>query len=302
MLYYVAKRYNVCIKLSKEDDKYKLNSIFPMGYTVFEANNIEEYFQGILNSFKCKVMNQKFYLYEVVDFSDNIVFSFMGTKLECEELKKYFDIGSVVKTKISGKSCKLVQDIGIATISTLKKRISQYPTFLSDFILLKEVNKDSQSVIIDAKYRDKETKELISNIDRESTYLNDNLYQKLFKSVVDLEKNYNALLSQQEGLRRVVKCCDYEIMNIVHDLEFGFDKVSACDGYMISKKVNEIRECRRRAKDKLEVIYTIMEAFSSDTFKAISEIPNRLENRKYCKRNSQGIFDDIDEDKLSEIE
>ena len=293
MLYFIAKKYNMCIKMNEESDKYKLGTFFPSSYEIIDVNNIEDYFDNIFKIISFKNMDARVFILEIVDSKSDIIISYFGTQSDCEILKSILGTGVIIKTNMTGKSAKLNYDKTLAGVSTLKKRIISFPDFIKEYITETEVLSVKQEVLLPDKYIDKDIS--ICKIDKNSTYLDDKAYQKLFKSVIDLEKSYNALIAQKDGLQTVVKGCDNEILNIVHDLEFGFNKVSACDGYMFSKRVNEIRECRRRAKDKLEVIYAIMEVFETSDFKIISELPERLKNRKYRKRNSYGMFDDLDE-------
>ena len=99
------------------------------------------------------------------------------------------------------------------------------------------------------------------------------------------------MLEQEEALKAVIRTCDLETMDILHNLELGFDKVNACQGYKISEKIHEVRQCRRRAKDKLEVIAEMKSVFSLDSLSGLVALPEKLENRKYRNRNNTGMFD-----------
>lgn len=302
MDYFVSLKYGFCLRVHDVAEMQELSVIFPNKSDLFSSENSGETFTKFLKSVKCRHHIQGLHIFEITDKHKNIVFAYLGTLKECETIKKFFNTGIIVETNIDTKSINMGVDNSIAQPNTTLKRMKLYPDFISHFILSKDVDILSQPICVPKSYLVKvvsdnssenteTTRDKISKVNKDTTYENEEIFQNVMKAVQDIKNGYSDLVSQKEGLHLVVKTCDYEIMNILHELELEFDKVNACQGYKLSQKISEIRKCRRRAKDKLAVIDTIEHLLPLTALTEIENIPNKLANRTYSRRNNYGMFD-----------
>ena len=184
----------------------------------------------------------------------------------------------------------------VATSSTTRKRMKDFTNFIDEIIISKNVDMENQFMVIPDEYKvevkvKKSVKQKVESVDKDTTYLDDDIFSGLFDLASQLKDKYSLLMEQEEALKAVIRTCDLETMDILHNLELDFDKVNACQGYKISEKIHEVRQCRRRAKDKLEVIAEMKSVFSLDSLSGLVALPEKLENRKYRNRNNTGMFD-----------
>ena len=295
MDYFVAQKYGVCIQMTNPEEQYKLSTVFPNGYKIFEAENVEEVFENMFSVIRCREHRTNLYLFEITNTDGEVVFAYFGTKDECESIRDFFKFGNTLKTKINTKTVKMQKDASVAISATVRKRMKSFPNFVEEIVVSKNVDTENQVLSIPERYEiavsTQTVKEKIETVDKDSTYLNDDIFEGLFDLANQLKDKYTMMLEQEEALKAVIRTCDLETMDILHNLELGFDKVNACQGYKISEKIHEVRQCRRRAKDKLEVIAEMKEVFSLDSLNGLVALPEKLENRKYRNRNNTGMFD-----------
>ena len=296
MNYFVATKYGVCIKMRDIEEQYKLSTVFPNGYKIFEADTLNETFEGMFQNIKCRDDRNNLQLFEVVDRDGNVVFAYFGTKDECNNIADFFKFGTNHPTKINTKTVKMQKDGSVATSSTTRKRMKDFTNFIDEIIISKNVDMENQFMVIPEEYRvevkvNKSVKQKLESVDKDTTYLDDDIFSGLFDLASQLKDKYSLLMEQEEALKAVIRTCDLETMDILHNLELDFDKVNACQGYKISEKIHEVRQCRRRAKDKLEVITEMKSVFSLDSLSGLVALPEKLENRKYRNRNNTGMFD-----------
>lgn len=296
MNYFVAVKYGVCVRMRDIEEQYKLSIIFPSGYKIFEADNIDEVFENIFQYMKCREHNTNLHIFEVVDRDGELVFAYFGKKDECSNIFDFFKFGVNQTTKINTKMVKMQKDASVATSSTTRKRMKEFPNFIEEIIFSKNVDMENQFIAIPEQYKvevkvKKSAKEKIESVNKDTTYMDDDMFSSLFDLASQLKDKYSLLMEQEEALKAVIRTCDLETMDILHNLELDFDKVNACQGYKISEKIHEVRQCRRRAKDKLEVIAEMKSVFSLDSLSGLVAFPEKLENRKYRNRNNTGMFD-----------
>ena len=296
MNYFVATKYGVCIKMRDIEEQYKLSTVFPNGYKIFEADTLDETFEGMFQNIKCREHRNNLQLFEVVDRDGNVVFVYFGTKDECNNNADFFKFGTNYPTKINTKTVKMQKDASVATSSTTRKRMKEFPNFIEEIVSSKNVDIENQFIAIPELYKvevkvKKSAKEKIESVNKDTTYMDDDMFSSLFDLASQLKDKYSLLMEQEEALKAVIRTCDLETMDILHNLELDFDKVNACQGYKISEKIHEVRQCRRRAKDKLEVITEMKSVFSLDSLSGLVALPEKLENRKYRNRNNTGMFD-----------
>ena len=296
MNYFVATKYGVCIKMRDIEEQYKLSTVFPNGYKIFEADTLDETFEGMFQNIKCREHRNNLQLFEVVDRDGNVVFVYFGTKDECNNIADFFKFGTNYPTKINTKTVKMQKDASVATSSTTRKRMKEFPNFIEEIVSSKNVDIENQFIAIPELYKvevkvKKSAKEKIESVNKDTTYMDDDMFSSLFDLASQLKDKYSLLMEQEEALKAVIRTCDLETMDILHNLELDFDKVNACQGYKISEKIHEVRQCRRRAKDKLEVIAEMKSVFSLDSLMGLVGLPEKLENRKYRNRNNTGMFD-----------
>lgn len=296
MNYFVANRYGVCIKMRNIEEQYKLSTVFPNGYKIFEADTLDEIFEGMFQNIKCREHRNNLQLFEVVDRDGNVIFAYFGTKDECNNIADFFKFGTNYPTKINTKTVKMQKDASVATSSTTRKRMKEFPNFIEEIVSSKNVDIENQFIAIPEQYKvevkvKKSAKEKIESVNKDTTYMDDDMFSSLFDLASQLKDKYSLLMEQEEALKAVIRTCDLETMDILHNLELDFDKVNACQGYKISEKIHEVRQCRRRAKDKLEVIAEMKSVFNLDSLMGLVGLPEKLENRKYRNRNNTGMFD-----------
>ena len=94
MNYFVATKYGVCIKMRDIEEQYKLSTVFPNGYKIFEADTLDETFEGMFQNIKCREHRNNLQLFEVVDRDGNVVFAYFGTKDECNNIADFFKFGT----------------------------------------------------------------------------------------------------------------------------------------------------------------------------------------------------------------
>ena len=302
MNYFVGLQHGVCVLVNNEEEIEKLSKVFPNKYTTLMGiQNIEELFSELFRVMPIRKHQQTLYLFEITNKNNEIVFISYGSKEDCQSMKDFFNFGLVVETNINTQKEKMVNSLTVALPKTVGKRITWTNGLIVKHIISKDVDTENQVICVPEKYfvseskiedvKEKSVKEKIAEVNKDSTYLNDEIFANMLEAANNLKENYNALIEQEESLRLVVKTCDYEIMDIVHDLELGFDKVSASQGYKITKRIHEVRQCRRRAKDKLEVISEMKDTFKLSMLDELTTLPERLEKRKYRNRNNTGMFD-----------
>lgn len=94
-------------------------------------------------------------------------------------------------------------------------------------------------------------------------------------SMNEFSGKINEIMSYTKELNAIISYTDLEISDILHYIEFH--KFSAAEGYKLCKKLQEICDRRREAKNKLQIINTIkmqscMNVLSGKASKSIEKI------------------------------
>lgn len=94
-------------------------------------------------------------------------------------------------------------------------------------------------------------------------------------SMNEFSGKINEIMSYTKELNAIISYTDLEISDILHYIEFY--KFSAAEGYKLCKKLQEICDRRREAKNKLQIINTIkmqscMNVLSGKASKSIEKI------------------------------
>lgn len=101
----------------------------------------------------------------------------------------------------------------------------------------------------------------------------------------ELYKIYDEAKSSYEQTWKDIQKYDLIQEDILHLIEFN--KFNACEGYMLSKRLQELRVLRRNAKNErqaLQSLITKIEPTLQNTKKAIDKIEKSFNNKKYNPR------------------
>ena len=101
----------------------------------------------------------------------------------------------------------------------------------------------------------------------------------------ELYKIYDEAKSSCEQTWKDIQKYDLMQEDILHLIEFN--KFNACEGYMLSKRLKELRILRRNAKNErqaLQSLITKIEPTLQNTKKAIDKIEKSFNNKKYNPR------------------
>lgn len=101
----------------------------------------------------------------------------------------------------------------------------------------------------------------------------------------ELYKIYDEAKSSYEQTWKDIQKYDLIQEDILHLIEFN--KFNACEGYMLSKRLQELRVLRRNAKNErqaLQSLITKIEPTLQNTKKAIDKIEKSFNNKTYNPR------------------
>lgn len=99
----------------------------------------------------------------------------------------------------------------------------------------------------------------------------------------------NEITDYSKELNFIISYTDSQISDILHYIEFH--KFSAAEGYKLCKKLQEICDRRREAKNKMQIINTmkIQSCASVLSGSAIKRIEKIVPDKKYTPR----VFDEL---------
>ena len=101
----------------------------------------------------------------------------------------------------------------------------------------------------------------------------------------ELYKIYDEAKSSCEQTWKDIQKYDLMQEDILHLIEFN--KFNACEGYMLSKRLKELRILRRNAKNERQALQSLIskiEPTLKSTKKAIDKIEKSFNNKKYNPR------------------
>jgi hypothetical protein len=296
MLFFMNENYHFAIRLKEEKDAEEMEKSFASGHQVREALN-----EGDLITKMLKYMRfnraDRLYLFILNDSNGMPLFAHIGenTPLTCNHLKNYFNMGIITELK-KPSNLNINKKIQFPTSSTFEKKFQSVPfsvrTYVAKFLAEPvESAKPLESAKEESEVLIKDTEVIIESANFNTSYLNDNVFMDAVKGAQMLRDNYQKAVSQKPELLEFVKNCDKETLDILHDLELEYKWYDVITAYKTILKITHIRRQRRKAKDKIEVITALEEGLSLECAKEVADLPNRLQNRQYRKRNNSGMFD-----------
>lgn len=134
---------------------------------------------------------------------------------------------------------------------------------------------------------------MMMNTDDESEKITANdMADEIIESLNNFSDNIEQFSSYQEELNSIVSYTDLELSDILHYIEFH--KFSASEGYKLCKKIQEICDRRREAKNKLRLICTMktqscQKILSGD---AVRDISNAAGVKGYTPRVLEKMFEE----------
>ena len=300
MLFFMNENYHFAIRLKEEKDAEEMKKSFASGHQVCEALN-----EGGLITKMLKYMRfnkaDRLYLFILNDSNGMPLFAHIGenTPLTCNHLKNYFNMGIITELKKPFNHLNINKKIQFPASSTFEKKFQSVPfsvrTYVAKFLAEPAEPAESTKPLESAKEESevliKDTEVIIESANFNTSYLNDNVFMDAVKGAQMLRDNYQKAVSQKPELLEFVKNCDKETLDILHDLELEYKWYDIITAYKTILKITHIRRQRRKAKDKIEVITALEEGLSLECAKEVADLPNRLQNRQYCKRNNSGMFD-----------
>ena len=310
-LFSFGKDYNSAISLAKKYQTLFTGSIGDINLKVMclkDKADIESY---IRNQTFSENMSRicTFYLYDV---DGNILFVYYGKQEHCEYLLKLFNIGRIesydysyeAKNNLNLLSVRKAHnwfrqnfDMLLSLFAVQKLDVTIKENNLRNVVDTEVSNEGSDvSEIEDVDVLFDEGMEKANRCDFDVSkftgYSEDPVFEDVYDSCKRMTKNISDILSQEKKLRHVIEACDHETLNILHKLEFQFSGVNASEGYKISKRLHDVRNYRRYAKDKLEIIMKLKELNFLSDLEGYSNFIDSLSDRVYIKRNTYGMFDE----------
>lgn len=131
--------------------------------------------------------------------------------------------------------------------------------------------------------------EVINLLKEKAAYLSYDIVGEIIGSINEFSSKMNEITDYSKELNSIISYTDLQISDILHYIEFH--KFSAAEGYKLCKKLQEICDRRREAKNKIQIINTIKHqscasVLSGNATKIIEKI---VPDKKYTPR----VFDEL---------
>lgn len=296
MLFFINETYHFAVRIKETKDALQIADSFASGHKICVAENETELVHQMFEYMRFK-KGDRMYQYTLNDNENQPLFIHLydNSPLSCGKLKDYFNNG-IIKEIAKPANIKIMKQMAFPSAEAVEKKFLTVPfsmrNHVADFGV--EVPTEPNKVIEKSseKTGEAETAEIIlekANFD--SSYLDDNIFNDAITGAQMLYDNYQKAVSQKPELLEFVKTCDKETLDILHDLELEYKWYDVITAYKTILKITHIRRQRRKAKDKIEVINALEEGLTLECAKGIADLPNRLQNRQYRKRNNSGMFD-----------
>lgn len=135
----------------------------------------------------------------------------------------------------------------------------------------------------------------IPSVSVESFSTNDML-NEVVDRIDTFSKQINKIDAYQSELNSIISYTDLELVDMLHYIEFH--KFSACEGYKLCKKIQEICDRRREAKNKMQIIHTVKTQSCSSIISgnAINEM-EKIMQKQYTPRVLEDLFK-VNENKI----
>ena len=117
----------------------------------------------------------------------------------------------------------------------------------------------------------------------------DDIIDEIIGSINEFSSKMNEITDYSKELNSIISYTDLQISDILHYIEFH--KFSAAEGYKLCKKLQEICDRRREAKNKMQIINTmkIQSCASVLSGSATKRIEKIVPDKKYTPR----VFDEL---------
>ena len=289
MIYYLNENYHTAILAKDNNEANTFALLFQTPGKIINVNNSKELYQEIFNYMRF-TSNKILHAYRLINSNNQIAFLYFShDTTNCRIIKEYFNIGEIIEVKVDSSKIRKSSNMAFAGPTALKRKLESIkPEIMRNGVLTEASQVEKES----AKPQEFQiTETLIELVNYNSSYEDDDIFADAIKGAQMLKTNYNKAIQQKQELISLVATCDKETLDILHDLELNFKWYDIPTAYKTILKINHIRKQRRKAKDKLEVINVLEESLTLECLNKISEIPERLENREYRKRNNRGMFD-----------
>ena len=288
MIYYLNENYHTAVLAKDNNEANTFALLFQTPGKIINVNDSKELYQEIFNYMRF-TSNKILHAYRLINSNNQIAFLYFShDTTNCRIIKDYFCVGEVIEDKTDLFKKKKSSNMTFAGPNALKKKLDSIKPEIMRNGVLTEASQVEES----AKPQEMQiTETIIELVNYNSSYENDNIFADAIQGAQMLKTNYNKAIQQKQELTSLVATCDKETLDILHDLELNFKWYDILNAYKTILKISHIRKQRRRAKDKLEIINVLEESLTLECLNKISEIPERLENREYRKRNNLGMFD-----------
>lgn len=303
MLFFVNETYHFAVRIKDPEEALQIADSFASGHKICVAENETELVYRMFEYMRFK-KGDRMYQYTLNDNENKPLFIhlFDNSPLSCGKLKEYFNSG-IIKEIAKPVNIKIMKQMSFPSAKAVEKKFLTVPFSMRNHIagfgveVPTEPDKVIQKIGEETPanktiLKEEEFKEIIlekANFD--SSYLNDNIFNDAIVGAQMLYDNYQKAVSQKPELLAFVKNCDKETLDILHDLELEYKWYDVITAYKTILKITHIRRQRRKAKDKIEVINALEEGLALECAKGIADLPNKLQNRQYRKRNNSGMFD-----------
>lgn len=119
----------------------------------------------------------------------------------------------------------------------------------------------------------------------------ENMVNSVIDSMDTFSRQMNKIEAYQSELNSIISQTDLELVDMLHYIEFH--KFSACEGYKLCKKIQEICDRRRNAKNKLQIINTTkMQSYSSIISGSAADNIEKITKKQYTPRVLSTLFED----------
>lgn len=118
----------------------------------------------------------------------------------------------------------------------------------------------------------------------------DDIIDEIVNGMNDFSNKVNEIAEYTKELNSIISYTDLEISDILHYIEFH--KFSAAEGYKLCKKLQEICDRRREAKNKMQIINTMKTQSCASILSgnATKKIEKIVPDKKYTPRVLDELF------------
>lgn len=286
MIFFVNETYHFAVRLKEVSEAEELAKSFASGHKICTAETEKELVDNMFLYIRFKKAN-RLYQFTLNDTEGKPLFIHINeAPLACSKFKDYFKSGSFKEIEVPS-NVKVSSQMSFPDAARIEKKFTTVPFSIKNHVAKYGIADPQVKPVGEA-----ETAEpIFERVNFDSSYENDELFDNIIKGATMLHDNYEKVVSQKQELSQFIKACDNETLDIIHHLELEYKWYDVITAYKTVLKITNLRRQRRKAKDKIEVINALEEGLSLECTKKVAELPERLENRIYRKRNNTRMFD-----------